>query len=87
MNEEGSGLCYTDRSWFNIPADDQGNNIVTGEGNKQNDYDKYFTCIDLEVFSVVYNIHPYQDPNFESYLEKQKIAIKNNEKFREALEK
>ncbi len=51
-------ICY------NIPADDQGNNIVTGEGNKQEDYKKLFTCIDLEVFSVVYDIHPYQDPNF-----------------------
>ena len=35
MNGEESGYCYTDRSCFNIPADDQGNNIVTGEGNQQ----------------------------------------------------
>ncbi len=88
MNKEESGRCYTDMSCFNIPSDDQGNNIVTGEGNKhKKGYEKMFTCIDLEVFSVVYNIHPYQDPNFESYLEKQKIAIKNNKEFREALEK
>ncbi len=63
----------------------QGNNIVTGEGNKQKDYMKKFTCIDLEVFSVVYEIHPYRDPNFVSYLQKQKTAIWSNEKFRENL--
>jgi hypothetical protein len=67
MNSEESGYCWTDDSDFNIPADEEGNNIVTGEGN--NDF-MTFTCIDLEVFSVVYDIHPYQDPNFESYLQK-----------------
>ena len=74
-------------SWFNIPADDQGNNIVTGEGKKQKDNGKSFTCIDLEVFSVFYDIHPYQDPNFESYLKKQKEAIEKNVEFREKLKK
>ncbi len=70
MNEEESGWCWTDLSCFNIPADDQGNNIVTGEGSKQKikDKNKMFTCIGLEVFSVVYDIHPYKDPNFDSYL-------------------
>ena len=87
MNEEGSGLCYTDRSWFNIPADEEGNNIVTGEGNQQKYNEKRFTCIDLEVFSVVYDIHPYQDPNFEIYLKKQKEAIEKNVEFREKLKK
>ncbi len=29
-----------------------------------------FTCIDLEVFSVHYDVHPYKDPNFQSYLQK-----------------
>jgi hypothetical protein len=70
MNAEERGVCETDESCFDIPADDQGNNIVTGEGNKRIDYyKKRFTCIDLEVFSVVYDIHPYQDPNFERYLQ------------------
>ncbi len=69
MNEEESGWCFTDGSCFNIPADEQGNNIVTGEGSKQKDQFKWFTCIDLEVFSVVYEIHPYQNPNFDSYLD------------------
>ncbi len=78
-------LCFTDRGCFNIPADNQGNNIVTGEGNQGKDYMKCFTCIDLEVFSIVYDIHPYQDPNFESYLERQKTAIKSNQEFINAL--
>ncbi len=58
MNKEESGWCSTDSGDFNIPTDEEGNNIVTGEGNNR------FTCIDLEVFSVVYGVHPYQDPNF-----------------------
>jgi hypothetical protein len=37
MNKQESCGCWTDMSWFNIPADDQGNNIVTGEGKKQKD--------------------------------------------------
>ncbi len=70
MNKEMRGLCWTDESCFNIPVDEKGNNIVTGEGNKQSKaFNKHFTCIDLEVFSVVYDIHPYQDPNFKSYLQ------------------
>ncbi len=71
MNEEESGWCWTDRSCFNIPVDKEGNNIVTGQGNQYDKGYEFFTCIDLEVFSVVYDIHPYQDPNFESYLQRQ----------------
>ncbi len=57
MNGEKSGHCFTDGICYNIPADKEGNNIVTGDVNR-------FTCIDLEVFSVVYDIHPYEDHNF-----------------------
>jgi len=64
MNEEEKSFCWTDCSNFNIPADDQGNNIVTGEGNQQKHNGKIFTCIDLEVFSVLYDVHPYEDPTF-----------------------
>ncbi len=64
MNNEESGLCRTDRSYFNIPVDEEGNNIVTGEGNKQDKGYERFRCIDLEVFSVLYDVHPYKDPNF-----------------------
>jgi hypothetical protein len=78
MNGEESGWCYTDESCFKIPVDEKGNNIVTGQGYR-------FTCIDLEVFSVVYDIHPYQDPNFERYLQKQNTVIQRNE-FRKTLE-
>ncbi len=34
MNEEESGYCSIDGSCFNIPADKEGNNIVTGEGSE-----------------------------------------------------
>ncbi len=87
MNGEMSGGCYTDCSCFKIPADEKANNIVTGECNKQRNWKKTFTCIDLEVFSVLYDIHPYQDPNFESYLQRHKAAILGNEEFRNALQK
>ncbi len=87
MNEEESGRCCTVQSYYNIPADEEGNNIVTGEGNQDGKGFEKFTCIDLEVFSVLYDIHPYQDPNFESYLQKQKAAILGNEEFRNALQK
>jgi hypothetical protein len=86
MNEEERGWCCTDRSCFNIPVDEEGNNIVTGENNQDYLGNKYFTCIDLEVFSVVYDIHPYQDPSFERYLQKQKEATQRNQEFRKALE-
>ncbi len=85
MIEEGSCWCWTERNDFNIPADDQGNNIVTGEGKEQKDNCKHFTCIDLEVFSVDYDIHPYEDLDFKNYLERQKIAIMINNKSRLAL--
>jgi hypothetical protein len=58
MNIEENGYCFTDNGYYNIPADKDGNNIVTGEGKNK------FTCIDLEVFSVLYDVHPYKDPNF-----------------------
>ncbi len=59
MNAEESGCWFTDKSSFNIPVDEKGNNIVTGENNQDISGCKRFTCIDLEVFSVVYDIHPY----------------------------
>ncbi len=85
MNGEENGCCWTDYNCFNIPADEECNNIVTGEGNKHQKGYEQFTCIDLEVFSVVYDIHPYQDPNFESYLQNQKTAIQSNQEFRKNL--
>lgn len=58
MYGEDQSRCQT--NGFNsgknylIPTDDQGNNIVTGEGSNQQDDDKRFTCVDIEVFSVIY---------------------------------
>jgi hypothetical protein len=47
-----------------MPANKEGNNIVTGENIQDECGRKFFTCIDLEVFSVLYDVHPYKDPNF-----------------------
>ncbi len=58
MNEEDGSKCFTEGwcQWFmyKIPIDNNGNNIVTGEGSKQKHYLKSFTCVDLEVYSVTY---------------------------------
>ncbi len=35
MNEEDGSLCFINQNEYNIPSDDQGNNIVTGEGSRQ----------------------------------------------------
>jgi hypothetical protein len=78
MNREDGGCNRTGKGGFRLPADEQGNSIITGELN-QEVYCNEFTCIDFEVFSVLYDIHPYQDPNFKDYLINQKVALKNNE--------
>ncbi len=58
MNDEDKSYCFTngyrDGEFYMIPSDNQGNNIVTGQGSKEEDDDKRFTCLDLEVFSVIY---------------------------------
>lgn len=57
MNDQDLSRCYTNGFSgginYGIPSDSQGNNIVTGEGSKQKTDEKFFTCIDLEVYSVI----------------------------------
>lgn len=57
MNEEDKSNCYTEKHFkcesYKVPCDSEGNNIVTGEGSKKEGNDKRFTCIDIEVFSVI----------------------------------
>jgi hypothetical protein len=79
MNREDG--CYTrpGKGSFRLPVDEQGNSIITGELNQDNAYCTHFTCIDFEVFSVLYDIHPYEDPNFKNYLIKQINAMNENE--------
>ena len=54
LNEEDGGCCFTngfgDGGIYGIKSDAQGNNGVTGEGHKQKDYRKRFTCVEIEVY-------------------------------------
>ena len=57
LNKEDGGRCYTnsfgDGAIYGIKSDAQGNNEVTGEGHKQTDDRKRFTCVEIEVYHVI----------------------------------
>ena len=48
------GNCFTNSkdSLYNIPTDSDGNNVLTGDGKAQLCDEKYYTCVELEVFSI-----------------------------------
>jgi hypothetical protein len=55
MNGSGNGWCYVDKdgghyTYYKIKADENGNSPLTGEGAENEDYNKYFTCVELEVY-------------------------------------
>ena len=55
MNGSGNGRCFVDIDgvWdtnYMIKADENGNSPLTGEGAENEDYDNYFTCVELEVY-------------------------------------
>ena len=55
MNGSGNGRCDVDKDGehdtdYKIKADENGNSPLTGEGAENEDYDKYFTCVELEVY-------------------------------------
>ena len=54
MNRSGHGRCYVDKDGcdtnYKIEEDENGNSPLTGEGAENEDYDKRFTCIELEVY-------------------------------------
>ena len=56
LNKEDAGLCFTngcgDGSYYGIKSDSEGNHEVTGEDHKQQDDEKRFTCVELEVYGV-----------------------------------
>ena len=58
LNKEDDGSCFTNGSSngavYGIKSDSEGNNEVTGEGHKQKDDKKRFTCIELEVYGVTF---------------------------------
>jgi hypothetical protein len=54
MNDKGNGQCITDQSnyvCYNVPIDEQGNSVLTGEGADQGVI-KRFTCVEIEVFLI-----------------------------------
>lgn len=56
-NLENGSYCYTKgmfNSYFDISEEPKShNNVVTGEGSKQKAApEKYFTCVEYEVYSV-----------------------------------
>ena len=56
MNKKDAGSCNTngfgDGANFGIKSDSEDNHEVTGEGHKQMDDMKRFTCVELEVYGV-----------------------------------
>ena len=56
MNGENNGRCNVghDNCRYIVDEDAQGNSPVTGEGgNKGNKY-KQFTCVEIEVYQVIF---------------------------------
>jgi hypothetical protein len=55
MNGSGHGWCYVDKDGeydtnYNINADENGKSPLTGEGAENKEYNKRFTCVELEVY-------------------------------------
>ena len=58
LNEEDGGHCFTNGDYngpiYRIKCDSQGIHEVTGEGKGQQEDEKKFTCVELEVFAVTF---------------------------------
>ena len=58
LNKEDAGYCFTNSkdsgAFYGIKSDSEGNHEVTGEGEKQKNDSKHFTCVELEVFGVTF---------------------------------
>lgn len=57
MNGLRNGRCFTVGRWeesdvYEIPEDDEGNSILTGEGHEDEGGEKFFTCVALEVYKL-----------------------------------
>jgi hypothetical protein len=56
MNGERNGRCFVDeegldeKTGFGIEEDENGNSPLTGEGEEDEGHEKYFTCVQLEVY-------------------------------------
>ena len=58
LNKEDAGFCHTNGSKngliYGIKSDIQDNHEITGEGHKQKDDSKRFTCVEIEVYGVIF---------------------------------
>jgi hypothetical protein len=56
MNAIDNGLCRTNGSYeyYNVPTDAQGNSILTGNGQGEDDDEKTFTLAAIETWAVIY---------------------------------
>ena len=58
LNKEDAAKCktngYGNGAHYGIKSDSEGNHEVTGEGHKQMDDKKKFTCVELEVYGVTF---------------------------------
>ena len=58
LNKEDAGWCNTNGrdngEFYGIKSDSDGNHEVTGEGHKQKNDVKSFTCVELEVYGVTF---------------------------------
>jgi hypothetical protein len=58
MNGERNGRCFVDeegvdeKTGFGIEEDENGNSPLTGEGEEDEGHEKYFTCVQLEVYQI-----------------------------------
>ncbi len=55
MNTVNGGQCRVNGAKhenFNVPDDDQGNSILTGDGKEQKDEEKKFTLAAIETFAI-----------------------------------
>ena len=55
MNEVDNGCCLNidDAGQYNVPLDESGKNVLTGEAKTMKFRMKKFTCTELEVFLIV----------------------------------
>jgi hypothetical protein len=56
MNVADNCLCCTNGKcdYFNVPTDDHGNSILTGDGQGKKDKKKSFTLAAIETWAITY---------------------------------
>ncbi len=57
MNTPGNGKCHTESAnneYFNIPNDEEGNSVLTGEGKGYWNGNKRYTVAEIEVYRIYF---------------------------------